>query len=388
MLRSVKYGLHGAVLAGLIAAPVLWTTVDKTVHLTVDGKATTVRTTASNVGDVLDDRGLQVSKHDLVAPRTKHKVSDGMDVVLRRGRLLHLDVDGRKVSVWTTAPTVKEALGQLGYTTDDFVSVSRARRLPLGTTAIAIRTPRVVTVIHDGKRDTVSTTSRTVGDVLRAIGVVPDSDDRLSISESAPTAEGQTVTLRRVGRKTMTRTELVKHEVSRRSDAKLEKGTTRIVKAGHDGKARVTYSVVYVDGKAVGKTKVKTVSIADARSKVIAVGTKKTAAGDGVPSAGLPGPGSAKAIARDLLKSYGWGDTQYDCLVVMWDHESGWRVNAANPSGAYGIPQALPGSKMSSAGPNWQTSAKTQIEWGLGYIKARYHTPCGAWGFWQAHNYY
>ena len=72
----------------------------------------------------------------------------------------------------------------------------------------------------------------------------------------------------------------------------------------------------------------------------------------------------------------------------MWSRESGWRTNAANPSGAYGIPQALPGSKMSSAGPDWQTNAETQIKWGLGYIAARYDTPCGAWSFWQAHNYY
>jgi hypothetical protein len=72
----------------------------------------------------------------------------------------------------------------------------------------------------------------------------------------------------------------------------------------------------------------------------------------------------------------------------MWTRESGWRVNAANPSGAYGIPQALPGSKMASAGPNWQTDATTQIKWGLGYIKARYNSPCDAWALWQQQGWY
>jgi hypothetical protein len=102
-------------------------------------------------------------------------------------------------------------------------------------------------------------------------------------------------------------------------------------------------------------------------------------------NAPAPSPGTAKAIAKQLLADRGWGDDQYDCLVTLWNHESGWRVHAANPSGAYGIPQALPGSKMASAGSDWQNNATTQIKWGLGYIASRYNTPCGAWSTWQAH---
>jgi hypothetical protein len=103
----------------------------------------------------------------------------------------------------------------------------------------------------------------------------------------------------------------------------------------------------------------------------------------------LPAPGSYKAIARDLLAARGWGDdAQYGCLVAMWDRESGWNVHAANPSGAYGIPQALPGYKMASVGADWQDNAVTQIKWGLGYIAERYGTPCGAWSFWQGHGWY
>lgn len=98
-----------------------------------------------------------------------------------------------------------------------------------------------------------------------------------------------------------------------------------------------------------------------------------------VGAAAIPDPGSAQAYAYSAVASRGWGDDQYSCLVSLWNRESGWRVNAANPSGAYGIPQALPGSKMSSAGADWETNANTQIEWGLGYITGRYGTPCGAW---------
>jgi hypothetical protein len=96
---------------------------------------------------------------------------------------------------------------------------------------------------------------------------------------------------------------------------------------------------------------------------------------------GPANPSGAQAIARDLMSSmYGWGSDQFGCLVDLWNKESGWNVYATNPSsGAYGIPQALPGDKMATAGADWQTSAATQIKWGLGYISGRYGTPCGAW---------
>ena len=102
-----------------------------------------------------------------------------------------------------------------------------------------------------------------------------------------------------------------------------------------------------------------------------------------------PNPGTAQAIAYQLLPSFGFNaKQQFGCLNNIWTRESNWRYNAANASGAYGIPQALPGSKMASAGPNWQTNPTTQIKWGLGYIKERYGSPCNAWAFWQGHSWY
>ena len=100
-------------------------------------------------------------------------------------------------------------------------------------------------------------------------------------------------------------------------------------------------------------------------------------------------PASAQGIARSMMAAnYGWGDDQFACLVSLWNRESGWRVNAANSSGAYGIPQALPGSKMASAGADWQTNPATQIAWGLGYIAGRYSNPCGAWGHSESNGWY
>ena len=107
-----------------------------------------------------------------------------------------------------------------------------------------------------------------------------------------------------------------------------------------------------------------------------------------VPAAPPPSPGSVKAIAEGLLPSYGFASSQFSCLDDLWTQESGWNPLAENASGAYGIPQALPGSKMASAGPDWQTNPTTQIKWGLGYIKSTYGTPCGAWDHEVADGWY
>ncbi|WP_249273692.1 lytic transglycosylase domain-containing protein [Agreia sp. VKM Ac-1783] len=117
----------------------------------------------------------------------------------------------------------------------------------------------------------------------------------------------------------------------------------------------------------------------------------KTGGGGGgyAPPAAAPDPGSAQAIAAQMVADRGWPSTEYDCLYSLWSKESGWRYNAYNAgSGAYGIPQSLPGSKMASAGADWETNPATQITWGLGYITGRYETPCGAWGHSQSSGWY
>jgi len=107
------------------------------------------------------------------------------------------------------------------------------------------------------------------------------------------------------------------------------------------------------------------------------------------PAVGRPDPGTAQAIAYGLVTARGWDQAEYGCLVALWSKESGWNHFAMNSrSGAYGIPQALPGAKMASAGEDWATNPETQIRWGLGYIEARYGHPCAAWGHSQVRNWY
>jgi hypothetical protein len=107
------------------------------------------------------------------------------------------------------------------------------------------------------------------------------------------------------------------------------------------------------------------------------------------PASGVPDPGTAQAIAYEMVIARGWDNNEFDCLVALWNRESHWNVYAANPtSGAYGIPQALPGDKMATVAADWQTNPVTQITWGLGYIAGRYGTPCGAWAHSELKGWY
>jgi hypothetical protein len=101
-------------------------------------------------------------------------------------------------------------------------------------------------------------------------------------------------------------------------------------------------------------------------------------------------PDGARAVAREIAQSkYGWGSFQFACLNKLWTKESNWRYKARNKSsGAHGIPQALPATKMESIGTDWRTNPVTQISWGLRYIEVRYETPCKAYKKFQRSRWY
>jgi hypothetical protein len=100
--------------------------------------------------------------------------------------------------------------------------------------------------------------------------------------------------------------------------------------------------------------------------------------------------GDPKGIALQMVTDQGWAASEFhDCLEPLWQKESNWNPSAQNPSsGAYGIPQSLPGDKMATHGDDWQTNPATQIAWGIDYIKGRYGTPCEAWAHSQSVGWY
>ena len=128
---------------------------------------------------------------------------------------------------------------------------------------------------------------------------------------------------------------------------------------------------------------------AERQAEEAAEAAEEQAAQTQAASRGPVDPGSNRALGQSLMLARGFSADQWSCLDSLWQKESGWNHQADNPSSsAFGIPQALPGKKMSSAGADWETNPATQITWGLGYIEGRYGTPCAAWSHSRANNWY
>ncbi|MGN6219557.1 MAG: phospholipase [Microbacterium sp.] len=154
--------------------------------------------------------------------------------------------------------------------------------------------------------------------------------------------------------------------------------------------ARVADLREHLDAAKAQKAAEEAAAAAAAAAAAEAQRQAEAAAAAAAAQAAANTPDGAKATARQMAASkYGWGDGQFSCLQSLWNKESGWNYQAYNRNGgATGIPQALPGNKMASAGADWQTNAATQIAWGLGYIASSYGTPCAAWSHSQAVNWY
>ncbi|ALJ20299.1 lytic transglycosylase domain-containing protein [Microbacterium sp. No. 7] len=171
-------------------------------------------------------------------------------------------------------------------------------------------------------------------------------------------------------------------------DAQSYQTGSRHTEVGDLGRGDITYTVELIPTPTPTPTPAPA-SSSSSSSSSDSSGSSDSGESSWAPPFVAPDPGSAQAIAYDMVLSRGWGDDEFSCLVALWNRESGWRVNAYNASsGAYGIPQSLPAEKMASAGADWETNPATQISWGLGYIGDRYGTPCGAWGHSESYGWY
>jgi uncharacterized protein YabE (DUF348 family) len=383
--------MYGLVLAGLLGGTAAWATGGKTVDLRIDGQDRQVHTSAKDVQGVLAAAHIAVSEHDLIAPDLATQIKDGGEIVVHRGHLLHLRVDGKARDVWVNADSVDEALGQLGYNTANLVSVSRSKRLDQSATSLSITSPKLVTFKVDGKSISVSTFAPTVVQAMAQTKIKLNRPDKVSPAGSSRVRNREVVTIKRVAHKLSVQQQSVPFQRIQQNDPYSLAGTSSVVTAGQTGLKQLTYQLLYVDGKLAGKVLFQTKVVRPVTNQLTKVGTKPKPA---PVQAAAPvqqsyaSSGSAQQIAAGMVSARGWGSDQFSCLVSLWNKESGWRTDAANSSGAYGIPQALPGSKMASAGSDWQTSASTQISWGLGYISGVYGTPCAAWAHSQATNWY
>ena len=299
---------------------------DKSVTLSVDGKTSAVRMFGSTVGDVLNDQGIKLDSHDLVAPAVSTPLKKDQKIAVRYGRLLTVTVDGKTKEFWTTSTTVSGALSELGIRAYSAkLSVSRSQPLGRLGLVMSVTTPKNVTVSVDGKTLKATTTSATVADLLSELKVTVGANDRVIPAMTTPlTANGLNVVVGRVTQKTVTTTEAIAFGTQQRSDATLYSGTTNTLTAGKAGSRIVNHLQTWVNGKLesdkIASSHVVTAPVA----AVVAVGTKSRPVQ------------SAPALAAGPVTSGGGSSVN----GAMWDRiaqcESGgnWAINTGN--GYYG----------------------------------------------------
>lgn len=253
------------------------------------------------------------------------------------------------------------------------------------------------TLVVDGESTEVATDAVSWAGALLDEGVSVDAaaGDIVSVSLTEAPEEGATVTVSHATVTYETEEKVIEYETIEEETDTLLEGETEVDTEGVDGVSTVTYAVTSVNGEETGRTVISSVTESEKVDEVVLVGTGTEESSDDTTSTTTTSSASgttaagAQAIASSMMSSYGWDSSQFSCLVSLWNRESGWNYQAQNSSsGAYGIPQALPGSKMSSVASDWATNPTTQIIWGLKYIDGRYGSPCSAWAHSESVGWY
>ena len=421
-----------------------------TVMLEVNGVSRPVTAWGNTVADALKVANVSVGSGDLVQPGVAETVREGDTIVVRTSKAYTVTVDGEPRTLWTTAASADSILADaapLGTTVtlaadrsasrDELTPlVSRARNVIVnadGTTrevavrpgqdargileaaGVSVHALDRVTVENDATGELAITVSRvTRGQATETVDIpfseTTTTSSDMFVGESQVTTTGVngvttwTVWQEKDGDQVLTSVPITEHSTSQpvtqvRSEGTKEATPTALVAAGIDPKATLeektesdgTTSVRYRAKLGSISTKEEIAEIAG-EAKNADQATAAAAAAAAAEAGAVPTTYSGedpRSLAKPLVAAQGWSDSEYQCLVLLWNRESQWNPYAENSSsGAYGIPQALPGSKMASAGADWRTNPITQINWGIGYIKGRYGTPCSAWAHSNAVGWY
>ena len=345
-----------------------------------------ILTRATNLSDALKEADITLDPQDLVEPGLDHElVASNYDINVYRARPVTI-VDGsvrqKVLSPYQTAPQIAQQAGITLYPEDQAdvdVSTVNAGYQDVGLQVTVDRAMPFTFVLY-GKTMTARTQATTVEAMLKEKDITLGANDRVSVDGSTAISPDLTVRVWREGKQTVTVDEEVGFETETIKDADRPTSYKEVKTPGTKGSRSVTYEVTVQDGQEVARTEIASLVTKEPVKQVEVVGSK------------LPtptNPTEAQALGHQMMLDFGYGEDQWPCLYNLWMRESGWRTTAGNvSSGAYGIPQALPASKMAVYGADYLTNASVQITWGLNYIKGRYSTPCGAWDSFQAKGWY
>lgn len=415
-------------------------TAKKSVAMIINGKTHIVSTYSTNPIRLLEEQHVPIKTHDQIISSSGDILTNHSTVTVRSAYQTSITVDGVTIPFWTVATSVDQLIGffKANAKNASRITVNLQNIYDKLTCGLSINKKGPISVIADRKTRIVQNGDLPASAILDSQGIVLGKEDRVSVEED----DGNTVLrVSRVTHGKETRTVSLPFATQTVVDPKLPANSRVVQQVGVNGEREDIYNVTYVDGKAESATLVSQNLVKPAVNQVIAVGKaapapihknntntqkskqskqqtnsqpkkqnteqpakqekknsqqptqQQTASAAPAPAANPPAPApssnpdslvhatpeQAKLFAQGAAAQMGWTGKEWEDLLWLWNRESGWRWNAENPSShAYGIPQALPGNKMSSAGANWHEDAAIQISWGLSYIKSKYKTPSGA----------
>lgn len=348
------------------------------VILTYDKKKEALPTRADTVGDFLKRAGITLHEGDVVEPTADTKIQeDNFRVNVYRARPVLIVDNGQKKFAFSAATTTRSVANQAGiqvYPEDTLKSEVQTNFLKDGAIGQRIVIDRATPANLNlyGTPVAIRSHAKTVGDVLKEKNVQLGGGDSVQPSKDTPLSSQLQIFVIRSGSKVETVEEQIAMPVETIEDASLSFGTTAVRQQGSPGKRVVTYQIDLVNNKEVARKVIQTVIAAEPVKQVVARGK----------SVNIPADKEAVMAAAGIAPS------DYPYVNYIISHESGWNAAARNPSGAFGLCQALPGSKMASAGADWGTNPVTQLRWCAGYANARYKGWAGAYNFWLSHHYW
>jgi uncharacterized protein YabE (DUF348 family) len=351
------------------------------VHLYVDGQNRIVPTRALTVGDALRAANIELREGDVTEPAQDSPIiSQDFNVNVYRAKpITVIDEKGQKISTKVPESTPTEMAKKAGvkiYPEDRVMVAAPDEALRDGVIGAKVvidrATPAYINLY--GTSIVARTHAKTVGDLLKEKGIKAVEGDTVQPAPNTPLTPNTQIFVTRQGKQISSVEEVIAAPVERINDPNTPSGTTVVKEPGSAGKKVVTYEIELQNGKEVSRKPIQEVVAVEPVKQVVAVGSKII----------ISNPSANVQLGQQIAAEMGYTGADFQCIYQVFQRESGWNHLAGNASGAYGIPQALPGSKM---GPGWQTDPAVQIRWGINYMK-RYGGPCGTWQHWQIHHNY
>jgi resuscitation-promoting factor RpfB len=345
------------------------------VILSYDHHEQTVPSSEETVGQLVKKLRIPIHEGDVIEPTSTTRINqDDFRINIYRAVPVKIVDAGKITYTYSAATTSRSIADQAGVSTfaEDKLTTEPVdnflRDYAIGEQVVIDRSTPVALNLY-GANIPIRTHATTVRDMLKEKHFKILKGDTVQPSLDAPVTAGIAVSVIRNGVQTVNEAHEIAMPVQIISDPNLAYGTTAVRQQGAPGKQVVTYQITVQNGVEVSRVVLQTVTTLEAVTQIVA---------KGINLGGIKGDMALAGISPN----------DYNYVDYIVSHESNWNPQAQNASGAYGLCQALPGSKMASSGSDWATNPVTQLKWCNGYAVGRYGSWAGAYNYWVSHHYW